>query len=185
MTTCPTHQRPELVSQATLDDLFTDAQNWRDLTAELTARGHERMTTVAAIAGVFPDFRQMADALHAETDPKVAPALQDPPDPFLDVFLTPSSAEPNQKSHGSILGLPEMEVQTIAYLESVFGPVIAGYTADAQLAFAFEDLREVHTVPLRFLLDNLVRQLTTKQAFRSKKTKPNRSSVPAKNTRLM
>ena len=78
-----------------------------------------------------------------------------------------------------------MEVQTIAYLQSVFGPVIAGYTADDQLAFAFEDLREVHTVPLSVLLTDLVRHLTTKQAFLSKKTKPQPTSAPTKPTRLM
>ena len=84
-----------------------------------------------------------------------------------------------------------MEVQTIAHLDSAFGPVIAGYTDDPQLAFAFEDLREVHTVPLNVLLADLVRHLTTKQAFLSKRTKPNnssapnRSSTPPRNTRLM
>ena len=189
MNNYPTHERPELVSHNALDDLFTDAQNWRDLVAEITGRGHghgdDSMTTVEAIAGIFPDFRKLANAIHAEDDQNDALNLQGPPDPFLDAFLTPHGAQPTMTPRDPNLSLPEMEVQTIAHLNSISGPVIAGYTNDAQLAFAFEDLHEVHTVPLNVLLADLVRHLTTKQAFLSKRTKPQRTSAQTKPTRLM
>ena len=70
-----------------------------------------------------------------------------------------------------------MEIQPITYLESIFGPVIAGYTNDNLLAFAFEDLREVRTIPLTVLLADLVREM--KRTFLSPKNKPTKS------TRLM
>jgi hypothetical protein len=185
MTTYPTHEHPDLVSQAALDDLFADAQKWRDLTAELTSRGHDHLTSVEAIADHFPNFRAMADAIHAETDENTELALQCPPDAKLDAFLTPSDAKPIHKPHRPDSSLPEIAIQTIAKLKSMFGPVIIGYTDDDQLAFAFEDLQLVHTLPLHVLLSDLVQYMTTTQTLVPKTARSRQPKKPTKPTRLM
>ena len=68
---------------------------------------------------------------------------------------------------------------------SIFGPVIAGYTDDDQLAFAFEDLHMVHTIPLHVLLGDLVRHMISTQGFAPNTTHNRQPKSPARNTRLM
>jgi len=173
MTTYPTHQRPELVSQAALDDLFDDAQKWRDLTAELTARGHERMTTVEAIASVFPNFHAMAHALPTDTQPTAVPALPGPPDPLFDAVrsvaptvaspLTPSKKRPTKRSSAAFSRVEPVTVQEFAEAETSIGPITVGYTTDSQLAFRFVRSNEVYLVPITTLLNEVMAQIDLRQ----------------------
>ena len=173
MTTYPTHQRPELVSQAALDDLFDDAQKWRDLAAELTARGHERMTTVEAIARVFPNFHAMAHALPTDTQSTAVPALPGPPDPFFDAVrsvaptvaspLTPSKKRPTKRSSAAFPRVEPVTVQEFAEAETSIGPITVGYTTDSQLAFRFVRSNEVYLVPITTLLNEVMAQIDLRQ----------------------
>jgi molybdopterin-biosynthesis enzyme MoeA-like protein len=177
MTDYPIHERPELVSQAALDDLFTDAQNWRNLIAELTARGlghgDDRMTTVEAIASVFPNFHAMAHALPTDTQSTAVPALPGPPDPFFDAVrsvaptvaspLTPSKKRPTKRSSAAFSRVEPVTVQEFAEAETSIGPITVGYTTDSQLAFRFVRSNEVYLVPITTLLNEVMAQIDLRQ----------------------
>jgi hypothetical protein len=175
----PLHQRPDLVSQAALDSLFTDAQNWRNLTAQLINRGFDDFGPgdIAAIVELFPNFRAMAamaDALPDDTDQQAAPTLQAPSDPFLDAFLTPTATTPTTTPPVRNHDLDEIEIQKITRLRSTLGPVTVGYTTDDQIAFAFERSRQLHTVRLTDLLADLIDHLTRRRTMAPMPTRPKR-----------
>jgi hypothetical protein len=175
MTTYPTHQRAELVSQAALDDLFTDAQNWRDLLAQLDNRGFDNMT-LNDILDVFPDFRAMA-GLKSDSQPTAAKAPDGPQGTrtaFLDAFLTPDPEHPNQKPPTRNHGPDAIVLEKITRLRSALGPVTICYTTDDQIAFAFEHLHQLHRLKLTDLLADLIAHLTTKRATTIMPPRPER-----------
>ena len=64
MTDYPHRHPHDLMSEALLDQLVADAQNWRDLAQALNDRGLTDFgpADIAAIVALYPNFRAMAHA---------------------------------------------------------------------------------------------------------------------------
>jgi hypothetical protein len=167
------HERPELISQQTLDNFVKDAHNWRTLLHALKDRGHN-LTTLDQLIAHFPDFIGMANSTQQPTAAQTTPTPQDPPDPFLDAFLTPYSGKTSYKPHAPIRRILPVNIREFAEAETALGPVAVGYTENAQLAFTFQNTNDVYLVQLTDVLNEVMAHVVTHKPISAKPRKLNR-----------